>query len=82
MSLTARYVGNLEEVRLYKDNGHYWPVKFKGDAECAKGFVKFVNGEPVELIDCDCLSSGEHDSTCGCAMCERKADPHGKGKHD
>lgn len=56
MPITAKHIESLEEVRLYHNNGHYWPVKFKGDAECAKGFVKFVNEGSVESIDCDCLS--------------------------
>jgi len=65
MAITARYIASLEEVRLYKDNGHYWPIKFKGDPECAKGFIEFMNGESPERIDCDCLATGYVDHETG-----------------
>lgn len=57
--ITAKYLPHLEEVRLYQDNGHYWPVRFKNDAECAKGFVRFINGETITSIDCDCQAATE-----------------------
>ena len=40
--ITARYIESEEEVRLYKDNGDYWPIKFD-DKELAYRFVKFIN---------------------------------------
>ena len=42
-----------------------------GEDEC--GCTSFMNKADYDSV------YGEHDSTCGCARCERKADPHGKG---
>ncbi len=46
MTVTARYIESLKEVRLYHDDGHYWPLKFT-EPEEAESFVRFVN----ETID-------------------------------
>jgi hypothetical protein len=52
--ITARYIASLQEVRLYKDDGRYWPLKFENQPE-AERFVAFVEsgclkgrGFPIE----------------------------------
>ncbi len=42
--ITARYIPSLNEIRLYKPDGMYWPIKLKKflDEEEIEGFVKFV----------------------------------------
>jgi len=44
IAITPQHVPSCKEVRLYQDNGMYWPIRFDDDDE-AQRFVKFLKSE-------------------------------------